>query len=154
MARSDLIIDLVKAGVSGDAESVRTTAEAIAADERAKKHLGVAERISKVLRTSPKSGSIVENVRAARRQTDGSGAIVQSLPERALDELLLEKHVRTACLELVEEQQRADILRANGLEPRHRVLLVGPPETAKRLWPKVCLLNLLFLYSPLDTMLL
>ena len=46
MARSDLIIDLVKAGVSGNQDSVRVTAEAIAADERAKKHTGVADRIN------------------------------------------------------------------------------------------------------------
>ena len=32
---------------------------------------------------------------------------------------------------LSEEQQRADLLRAHGLEPRHRVLLVGPPGTGK-----------------------
>jgi len=29
--------------------------------------------------------------------------------------------------ELVEEQNRSDLLRAHGLEPRHRVLLAGPP---------------------------
>ena len=39
--------------------------------------------------------------------------------------------VRRAVDELVEEQQRADLLRAHGLEPRHRVLLVGPPGTGK-----------------------
>ena len=35
MVRSGLIVDLVKAGVSGDQESARETAEAIAANERA-----------------------------------------------------------------------------------------------------------------------
>ncbi len=52
MARSDLIVNLVKAGVRGDMADVRSTAEAIAADERAKKHTGVAERISRVLDTA------------------------------------------------------------------------------------------------------
>ncbi len=32
---------------------------------------------------------------------------------------------------LIEEQQRADLLRAHGLEPRSRMLLVGPPGTGK-----------------------
>ena len=55
MARSDLIIDLVKAGVSGDRESARVTAEAIAANERAKKHTVVADRIARALTTPPRS---------------------------------------------------------------------------------------------------
>jgi SpoVK/Ycf46/Vps4 family AAA+-type ATPase len=32
---------------------------------------------------------------------------------------------------LVEEQHRADMLRSHALEPRHRVLLVGPPGNGK-----------------------
>ena len=58
MARSDLIVNLVKAGVRGDTADVRTTAEAIAADERAKKHTGVADRIARILDTAqPLSGN-------------------------------------------------------------------------------------------------
>ena len=33
--------------------------------------------------------------------------------------------------QLVEEHARADVLRAHGLEPRHRVLLSGPPGNGK-----------------------
>lgn len=33
--------------------------------------------------------------------------------------------------ELIEEQQRSEVLRAHGLEPRHRVLLIGPPGNGK-----------------------
>ena len=36
-----------------------------------------------------------------------------------------------ACRELIEEQQRASLLRSHSLEPRHRVLLVGPPGNGK-----------------------
>ena len=49
MARSDLIINLVKAGVKGDTADARAIAEAIAADERGKKHTGIAERITRAL---------------------------------------------------------------------------------------------------------
>ena len=131
MARSDLIIDLVKAGVSGDHESVRVTAEAIAADERSKKHEGVATRISKVLSTPPKPGVNGRPASPATRLRDGSGGIQRKEPDRPLHDLFLEKQTRAACLELIEEQQRADVLRAHGLEPRHRLLLVGPPGNGK-----------------------
>lgn len=33
--------------------------------------------------------------------------------------------------EVVEEQHRADLLRSHALEPRHRILLVGPPGNGK-----------------------
>ena len=51
MARSDLIVDLVRAGVSGNADAVRATAEKVAAEERAKRHSGVAARIDRALNT-------------------------------------------------------------------------------------------------------
>jgi SpoVK/Ycf46/Vps4 family AAA+-type ATPase len=39
--------------------------------------------------------------------------------------------VSTACQEVIEEQHRADLLRAHNLEPRHRILLAGPPGNGK-----------------------
>ena len=39
--------------------------------------------------------------------------------------------VRRTCDELVEEHHRADLLRSYNLEPRHRVLVVGPPGNGK-----------------------
>ena len=45
MARSDLLIALVKAGSSGDRKAVRATAEAIIAEERAKQHNVLADRL-------------------------------------------------------------------------------------------------------------
>lgn len=131
MARSDLIIDLVKAGVSGDQASVRMTAEAIAADERAKRHTGIADRIARVLTTAPSTASNGRTVAPATRLRDGAGGIQRREPDRPLSHLFLEKATKTACFELLEEQQRADVLRAHGLEPRHRMLLTGPPGNGK-----------------------
>ena len=48
-----------------------------------------------------------------------------------LTTLYLEPGVRAACDELIEEQRRADVLRAHGMEPRHRLLLAGPPGNGK-----------------------
>ncbi len=130
MARSDLIINLVKAGVKGDAADVRATAEAIAADERAKKHTGVADRITRALNTTkPMNGNTQS--RPGLRVRDGSGGIHRREPTRSINELYLEPFVRSACDELIEEQRRADVLRAHGLEPRHRILLAGPPGNGK-----------------------
>ena len=131
MAQSDLIIDLIKAGVSGDQKSARVTAEAIAANERAKKHTGVAERIDRVLTTPPRSTDNVPSKPNRLRDRAGSGSIQRHHPERPLTSLFLAKAIRNTCQELIEEQGRAEVLRAHGLEPRHRILLVGPPGNGK-----------------------
>ena len=52
-------------------------------------------------------------------------------PKRRLDQLLLSDIVKQSCNELIEEQMRADLLRSYGLEPRNKVLLVGPPGNGK-----------------------
>lgn len=130
MARSDLIINLVKAGVKGDTADVRANAEAIAADERAKKHIGVADRITRVLE-APQSAIGNGQVQPLPRARDGSGGIQRREPRRSINDLYLDRCIRSACDELIEEQRRADVLRANGLDPRHRILLAGPPGNGK-----------------------
>ncbi len=131
MARSDLIINLVKASVRGDVADARVVAEAIAADEKSKKHSGVADRIARVLEPQQ---PIQRNGQASApgiRVRDGSGGIQRTEPRRSLSALYLDDAIRKACDELIEEQRRADVLRAHGLEPRHRLLLAGPPGNGK-----------------------
>lgn len=127
--RTDLIIDLVKASVNGDQKEVRNVAEAIAADERGKRHTGVAERISKALNQKP--NGIANGRNRAIRSGESFSGVSRKDPTRPLDDLYLDHTVHNACTEVIEEQLRADVLRAHGLEPRHRLLLVGPPGNGK-----------------------
>ncbi len=131
MPRSDLVVKLIKAGVSGDGAELRSVAESIAADERAKKHGGVAERIARVLDSSPTNSANGKSNHQGVRVRDGSGGIQRKEPRIPLSNLYLSRPIRSACEELIEEQGRADVLRSNGLEPRHRVLMVGPPGNGK-----------------------
>jgi hypothetical protein len=50
MARSDLLINLVKAGVNGDTGTFRRTVDAIVAEERGKQHNVLADQIERVAR--------------------------------------------------------------------------------------------------------
>jgi SpoVK/Ycf46/Vps4 family AAA+-type ATPase len=129
MPRADLIVNLVRAGSEGDQNLFRSTVEAIAAEERAKHHNLLADRLEANLRTAnarPKPAEVV-------RSYDGGhgGLLFEIEPRRSLDSVLLTKDVQNALAELIEEQQRRDILRSYGLEPRHRLLLSGPPGNGK-----------------------
>jgi SpoVK/Ycf46/Vps4 family AAA+-type ATPase len=83
-----------------------------------------------VLESTQRSGGNGQAQPLARVR-DGSGGIQRSEPRRSINELYLDTAVRAACDELIEEQRRADVLRASGLEPRHRMLLAGPPGNGK-----------------------
>jgi len=131
MARSDLLISLVRAGTAGDKRSFRTAAEAIIAEERAKHHDVLADRLTHLIQSNSASGNGTQTLSVSDASGRGKDFISEIVPKRRLEDLILPDIVRSAVQELVEEQQRADLLRAHGVEPRHRVLLVGPPGTGK-----------------------
>ena len=128
MSRADLLVSLVKAGSQGDQQLLRTTVEAMAAEERAKHHHQLANKLEENLRAGgrPRPAEVV-------RSFDGGhgGLLYEIEPRRALDALFLDATSLVACRELVEEQHRKDILRSYGLEPRNRILLSGPPGNGK-----------------------
>lgn len=128
MSRADLIVSLVRAGSEGDQKAFRSTAEAIVAEERAKRHTQLADRIEHNLRLPPRT----KPSEVARSFDGGHGGLLFEIePRRSIDSILLADDVLHSCRELIEEQQRKDILRSFGLEPRHRVLLSGPPGNGK-----------------------
>lgn len=127
MARADLLLNLVRAGATGDQVGFRRTVEAMIADERARQHHVVADRLEEHLHTKANGATPMRSAAADAPV----GAFDERHPERLLGDLILPQVVSTAVTELVEEQQRADLLRAHALEPRHRVLLAGPPGNGK-----------------------
>lgn len=129
MARSDLMINLVQASLTGSTSEARVVAEAIIADERAKKHTGVADRLERVLRAAKKAPQ--KNTKPSLRVRDGSGGIKRVEPSKNIDELYLTKDIREVCDGIINEQRSSDLLRAHGMEPRHKILMVGPPGNGK-----------------------
>ncbi len=129
MARSDLLVSLVRAGAAGDREMLKSTAEALMADERAKKHHVLADRIQRALSAVPVTPPALTT--SANNGGAGREAIIEVQPRVQLDSLLLPLPVQENGRQLIEEHVRADVLRAHGYEPRHRILLSGPPGNGK-----------------------
>lgn len=127
MARSDLLVSLVRAGASGDRSSLVSTVEAIVAEERAKSHNVLAERLSKALQSVP----ITPSSELRRVGAAGRDFVIESEPRATLESLILTLPAEQLSRQLIEEQRRADLLRAQGMQPRHRVLLSGPPGNGK-----------------------
>ncbi|MES9964555.1 MAG: ATP-binding protein [Candidatus Sedimenticola sp. 20ELBAFRAG] len=128
MARADLILSLVKTGIEGDQPTFRKAVEAIAAEEKAKRHYALAERLTEMLQSSiTPSATLAAGVSDPKLQN----AYYIVHPKRKLDDLVLPKDVLKGCQEIIEEHHRKDLLRSYNLEPRHRILLSGPPGNGK-----------------------
>ena len=135
MARADLLLDLVRANAGGDQALFRKALEAIIAEERAKQHHILADRLASHLQvdraptvattSSPRGGHV------GRRNGSPNHLCHQILPQRRLADLILPTAVVKAGRQLIEEHRRADLLRAHNIEPRHRILLAGPPGNGK-----------------------
>lgn len=127
MARSDLLISLIKTGKDTSNPRFRQAVEALIAEERAKKHTMLADQL-----TAAYANGAHGQPKPISSSTSPVGDLVyEASPEREFDSLILPPIVAKECRSLIEEHRRADLLRSFGLSPRHRVLLVGPPGNGK-----------------------
>lgn len=129
MARSDLVISLINAGITGDREKLRSTSEALVAEERAKNHNILADRIERAMSSVPVTPPSLTT--SMQLSGDNKEAILELVPRVRLDQLMLPLPVIESGRQLVEEHNRSDVLRAHGFEPRHTILLSGPPGNGK-----------------------
>ncbi|EGQ7868625.1 ATP-binding protein [Vibrio parahaemolyticus] len=129
MAKSDKIISLVRAGAMGDKVQFKRVVESLIADERQKRHHVIAERLEQELVRLSTSNS---NVEAPIAKDNRVSSLVDEIsPKLRFEDLILTDSVKDSLHELVEEQSRVDLLRSYSLEPRNRVLLIGPPGNGK-----------------------
>ena len=78
MSRADLIVNLVRAGTQGDQGLFRSTVEAMAAEERAKHHHQLAERLEENLREAnarPKPAEVVRSFDGGHGEKPGPGMV-------------------------------------------------------------------------------
>lgn len=131
MARADLLYDLIKYGLINDNPNFRKVAEAICAEERAKQHGVLANKVEELLRFQSRPLTRDAGQPTIRNGNGEQNLFFEKTPERRLEQLLLPKPVEEVCRNLIEEQSRSDLLRSHGLEPRNKILLVGPPGNGK-----------------------
>ena len=130
MARADLLIRLVQSELRGDKASFRKIVEAIIAEERTKHHKVLAEKLEEILKAAPFERPVANDGNPMLEPRLGN-LFHEIMPKRKMSDLVLPDEVQQICRSLIEEQHRADLLRAYNLEPRNRVLLIGPPGNGK-----------------------
>lgn len=129
MARADLLTDLVATGMAGDRTKFRKVVEALIAEERAKNHGVLAERLNGLLTVGQADGPRMNGASVLDNKV--GSLVMETVPERRLDDLILPDHVVAVIKEVVAEHHRVDLLRSYNLEPRNRLLFIGPPGNGK-----------------------
>jgi SpoVK/Ycf46/Vps4 family AAA+-type ATPase len=130
MARADLLIQLIETGLQGDRSRLRMVSESIIAEERSKGHTVLADKLEALLQSrtgaeTPKTnGPILIDQRV-------DNLIREVVPQRRIEDLIMPAAVQQIVADLVREHHRRDLLRSYNLEPRNRILLIGPPGNGK-----------------------
>lgn len=133
MARADLLCELVKYGLINDPTSFRKAAEALCAEERAKQHTVLATKIDELLKNSrrPIARESTSAPSIVRGNINEQLLFSEKIPRKRIEHLILPEYVKTACRDLINEQNRSDLLQSYGIEPRNKLLLIGPPGNGK-----------------------
>ena len=133
MARADLLCELIKYGLINDSSNFRKATEALCAEERSKQHTVLAAKIDELLKKSHKSiaKDNVLSPATIRSGTSEQNLFMEKIPQKRLDHLILPNYIKLTCQDLITEQNRSDLLQSYGIEPRNKILLIGPPGNGK-----------------------
>ena len=130
MAQADLLVKLLKNATKGDQTALRQIAENLIQEERSKGHRLLAERLTRALQrdfpTKPNGPSREQTVMNSQKEL-----FFEITPERELSSLVLPAMIEKQIREVVEEQNRSELLHSYNLKARHRLMFTGPPGNGK-----------------------
>ncbi|MBP5789890.1 MAG: ATP-binding protein [Neisseriaceae bacterium] len=129
MARADLLTNLAHSAMRGDRTTSKRVVEAIIAEERNKQHHVLASQLENTIKTSNFDRNMTNGIATVEQRH--SNLFYEITPQKQLSDLILPTDIKKICQDITQEQHRADLLRSYGLEPRNRILLIGPPGNGK-----------------------
>lgn len=134
MARADLLKKLFRGYKSGDSQGFMDAAREIVADERKKSHVVLANELTRILDNgrSQLPAQFPLSFEPLPKDTDRGAPLVDVRePRRFMADLILTEHQRSALDDVLIEVRQWEVLEANGLHPRHKMLFCGPPGCGK-----------------------
>lgn len=130
MATADQLKALLKSHQAGDDERFYAIAMQMAAHSARLGHTKSAKEIRDLIDSSKEKSNVLHGSQIIL-SNELSGLLHVSNPDTHCGDMVLEATTRERLLRVVLEQRQQNRLRAFGLHPRRKLLLVGPPGTGK-----------------------
>lgn len=135
MASGHTLRKLIKAGSSGDVVAFRRASEEVIQLEREKNHHLLARELERILYADrPASAQVRRRGEWLKSPTDnerGLELIDLRKPRRGMEDAAFSRETMAPIEEIIEEQQRAELLRSYGMKPTRKALFFGPPGCGK-----------------------
>lgn len=132
MARSDQMKALLRAYAGDNKEHFYAVAMQMAADEAHRGHTKLAAELRDLIDEAKKKTSTVNRpIPLAQPKGELSELLTVQYPQEHLQQMVLSDSVEKKLQRVLREQRNSDRLKAHGLMPRRKLLLVGPPGTGK-----------------------
>lgn len=159
MASGKLLRQLVRYGASGDVHKFRAAAEAAIEEERQKQHHLLANDLERLLYAEHMSldgnARVQQQLSQLPSSREGERPLLEQRPVvREEADIILAEQTAQALADIMREHQRADVLRAHGLQPATKLLFFGPPGCGKTVAAEVLAngLNLPLVLVRLDSL--
>ncbi len=134
MATATQIKELLKTYGEGNDERFYAIAMQVAAAEAKKGHALLAEEIRTLVdraKLKKASRATAQIVHVAQPQGEAAELLEEIHDNRRISDLVLDSTLSGRIARIVDEQQNASRIKANGLHPRQRLLFTGPPGCGK-----------------------
>ncbi len=136
MASADQLKALLKSHITGDDSHFFSVAMQVAAHEAKLGHGKLAEELKALIdaaKARPSSKVPNKTIPISQPRGELVGLLQASYPQARLSDMILDDQVAMRLHRIIKEQQNHTKIRAHGLSPRRKLLLVGPPGTGKTL---------------------
>lgn len=137
MATADHIKALIRSHSEGDEERFYAIALQVAAQAARQGHSKMAKELrdlvdrAKARGEPPAQGQKTKPVPIVQPRGELAGLLTASFPTIRLADMALDQSVRSRLERILLEQRQREKLRAHGMSPIQKLLLVGPPGTGK-----------------------
>lgn len=136
MSRSSQIVALLQSHIAGDDQRFIAVATQIAAHEARQGHGKIAQELRELIDAAKGRSATVARrgagpVPIAQPRGELSSLLAARYSDIRLNSMVLPAALKEKLARVVTEQHRQEALRARGLQPRRKLLLVGPPGSGK-----------------------
>lgn len=137
MSTAQHLLALVKSHVDGDNDKFLSLAMQVAAREARNGHTNVATELRKLIDQARQHSGIAPRpsssfpLRLPQPQGELGTLLSVSYPSVQLQDMVLPGSVEDRLDRIIQEHVQQERLRAHGLSPRRKILLVGPPGSGK-----------------------